>query len=145
MDKTIAKRWVDALRSGEYEQGRNRLAQQTQDGRVEYCCLGVLCELAVKDGVIPPKTPYDRVLDSGIFAYEGIATAMPPAAIESWAGIPDESDDSRYRVSVTPEVATQLEANYLDPEYGHFPELNDDLGLTFDEIADLIELTYLKD
>lgn len=36
----FAKRWVAALRSGEFKQTRNRL--HYGDG---YCCLGVACEL----------------------------------------------------------------------------------------------------
>ena len=41
MDEKLKKRWVKALRSGEYEQGRGQL--RTWDGR--FCCLGVLCNL----------------------------------------------------------------------------------------------------
>jgi hypothetical protein len=40
MKKEIKKRWVDALRSGEFRQGRRYLKR---DGK--YCCLGVLCEI----------------------------------------------------------------------------------------------------
>lgn len=39
--------WIEALRSGEYRQGRGRLRNVTG---TEFCCLGVLCDLAVKDG-----------------------------------------------------------------------------------------------
>lgn len=41
MDKRLKKKWVKALRSGEYEQGRGHLCR---DGK--YCCLGVLCVVA---------------------------------------------------------------------------------------------------
>jgi hypothetical protein len=40
MKKAIKKKWVAALRSGEYKQGRRYLKR---DGK--YCCLGVLCEI----------------------------------------------------------------------------------------------------
>ena len=36
MDQKLKRRWVKALLSGEYEQGRDRLLQ---DGK--YCCIGV--------------------------------------------------------------------------------------------------------
>lgn len=39
--REIRDRWVTALRSDEYEQGRVRL--RTSDGR--FCCLGVLCDV----------------------------------------------------------------------------------------------------
>lgn len=43
--KDIADRWVAALRSGEYRQGKGAL--RIGD---EFCCLGVLCDI-VKDDV----------------------------------------------------------------------------------------------
>jgi hypothetical protein len=43
MNKQIAKNWVEALRSGQYEQGKHQL----QVGN-KFCCLGVLCKIAQK-------------------------------------------------------------------------------------------------
>ena len=40
MKADIKRRWVEALRSGEYEQGNLRLRD---DGA--HCCLGVLCDV----------------------------------------------------------------------------------------------------
>lgn len=60
MKKEIADKWIAALESGEYKQGQNVL--RSDDGF--YCCLGVLCELAVKEGVIKPW-------DEGSGSYEG--------------------------------------------------------------------------
>jgi hypothetical protein len=45
MNKEIADKWIEALRSGEYEQG---IASLQSGGR--FCCLGVLCDLAIKEG-----------------------------------------------------------------------------------------------
>lgn len=42
MDQEIKKLWIDALRSGEYNQGEGAL--RTNDNR--FCCLGVLCDIA---------------------------------------------------------------------------------------------------
>ena len=41
MTPELKSRWLAALRSGEYEQGRNTMNRQ---GRM--CCLGVLCDVA---------------------------------------------------------------------------------------------------
>jgi hypothetical protein len=41
MDKKLKAKWIGALRSGDFEQGRQRL--KCGDS---YCCLGVLCEVA---------------------------------------------------------------------------------------------------
>ena len=46
MKKNIMKRWVSALRSGEFKQGKGAL-----EAKGKHCCLGVLCELALVEGV----------------------------------------------------------------------------------------------
>jgi hypothetical protein len=40
MDAEIKAKWVEALRSGKYEQGQNRLRRGDA-----FCCLGVLCDV----------------------------------------------------------------------------------------------------
>lgn len=43
---------VDALQSGEFEQGRDALGQvDGATGKVKYCCLGVACEVAIANGL----------------------------------------------------------------------------------------------
>lgn len=46
MNAEIKRLWVEALRSGEYQQGRGQL----RDGD-QFCCLGVLCDLHSKAGL----------------------------------------------------------------------------------------------
>ena len=43
MDPELKKKWIEALRSGKYKQGKNRLHRAEDNS---YCCLGVLCEVA---------------------------------------------------------------------------------------------------
>ena len=45
MKKDVMEKWVAALRSGEYKQGRGWLISKEN----EYCCLGVLCEISPTD------------------------------------------------------------------------------------------------
>lgn len=78
MNPEIKKRWVAALRSGEYEQGKGRLV--TEDGK--FCCLGVLCDLAVGDGVV---THAGEGFTSG--GPEGIRIGSLPDAVVGWAGV----------------------------------------------------------
>ena len=47
-----AKKWVRALRSGKYKQGREWLRAGDT-----FCCLGVACELAIKAKVISRTSP----------------------------------------------------------------------------------------
>lgn len=46
MNPLIADKWATALESGKYAQGKGKL----QHGPL-FCCLGVLCDLAKKEGV----------------------------------------------------------------------------------------------
>ncbi len=46
MDREWKVMWVDALRSGEYDQARQKLRVKKEIGRkFGYCCLGVLCDI----------------------------------------------------------------------------------------------------
>lgn len=40
MNTELVRRWVDALESGEYKQGKETLVRKTNKG-LEFCCLGV--------------------------------------------------------------------------------------------------------
>ena len=111
MNKDIKKKWVDALRSGEYTQGRDAL----KNGDGQYCCLGVLCDLAAREGVVKETAKY------GEFYYDG-ASSLPPVSVMSWASLNDIFKRVEYK-----NVPVPLDA------------LNDSYCLTFNEIADLIE------
>lgn len=45
MDANLKKKWLDALRSGEYEQGSDQLVMTFMDGQDKFCCLGVLADI----------------------------------------------------------------------------------------------------
>jgi hypothetical protein len=53
------QKWIEALRSGKYEQGESRL-RSVEDC---YCCLGVLCDLVDPNGWLPATggTCYDHI------------------------------------------------------------------------------------
>lgn len=48
MNKEVKEKWLTALRSGEYKQGKQRLVVTNSDNQ-KYCCLGVLCDLYNKE------------------------------------------------------------------------------------------------
>jgi hypothetical protein len=127
MDKKIKARWVKALRSGEYKQGTGYLAKKRGSEARRYCCLGVLCELAVKSGVA------ERVEDHTGFDERGYRgkgnqdefreTSLPPRSVVEWAGLERSN----------PLLGGQNTSDH-----------NDGTGTitrpkSFDEIADLIE------
>lgn len=44
-DVALWEKWIEALRSGDYQQGENNLIQ-TNGNNPLYCCLGVLCDVS---------------------------------------------------------------------------------------------------
>lgn len=117
MKKEIMEKWVAALRSGEYKQGKYSLHSEGK-----FCCLGVLCEVALRDGV-----PVG-VRGGGLnIVYDG-AVAVLPKRVQDWA---DMASDSGTMES--------------SPQDGFRPTLtllNDDEGKSFVEIAAIIERNY---
>lgn len=132
MNPAIKAQWVAALRSGEYQQGRNFL--RTDEG---FCCLGVLCDLAVKAGVADWGEPdvfpsidgrvYDDVRACGD------STGVLPTVVMRWAGLNTDS----------PEVGAVngLDVNMLDDDLDEITlaRLNDAHLFDFSMIADLVE------
>lgn len=120
MNQDIAARWVSALRSGKYEQGKNLLKQLHDSGKVSYCCLGVLCDLYLQEYPDSAYTPdlrpdLDRpTRENGTpYAFGEKEVELPPKDIQTWAGINPHQCDA---------LAEQ-----------------NDSGSTFEELADLIE------
>lgn len=82
MDPEKKAAWTQALRSGEFTQGYGALYDSTRGG---YCCLGVLCELAAKAGVV------EKVNANGAVFYKGTGIDQEnchlPKAVQEWAGL----------------------------------------------------------
>lgn len=50
MDQKIKEKWLNALRSGKYQMGKTKLRNTDNNtGEQFYCCLGVLCDLYIKE------------------------------------------------------------------------------------------------
>lgn len=86
MNPEIKARWTAALRDPEAKQGRKALGRP--DGT--RCCLGVLCDLAVQDGVIDPPTTsgfgQSAVLRYGQGNGQPGTTGYLPTALMTWSG-----------------------------------------------------------
>lgn len=123
MNPDIKTRWLEALRSGEYPQTQGALNRPIRDGEkpAGLCCLGVLCELAVEDGIVR-RVPYsDYMLAYIAEGAEYVSNAILPREVVDWAGL-----DTAYGLELDPEEDVTLTT------------LNDG-GNTFAEIADVIE------
>lgn len=125
MDPEKKAKWVEDLRSGNFQQGKGALHSVLTLGdgtqRHTFCCLGVFAEQAVAAGAcernlcvnyyiyFDPENPEDRDF------------SVLPNVIAKWAGLADTS----------PHVQ--------DGGGSALATINDHSELTFSEIADLIE------
>ena len=113
MNKQVKTAWVEALRSGEYEQGRGSLAQgYVTETPTSFCCLGVLTALYLKEA----KLNWNR---------RG-SRAVLGTAVQAWADLGDDPS-VRFDGSFTT-------LGSLNDGIGM-----DGPPLTFDQIADVIE------
>lgn len=110
MKKPIMKQWVMALRSGEVKQTDGFL--ENEQGN---CCLGVLCNLALVNGVCD--------YDYSSFGLFDDNSGRLPDSVKEWSGMDNESG-----------FITSLNRSLL--------EFNDINRLNFREIADIIEKYY---
>lgn len=81
----VATAWLRALRSGDFKQTAGTLAEINKETGeiVGLCCMGVLCELAVKAKVI--SSP--RVGTTDLY-YDG-ENAILPDSVREWVGLKD--------------------------------------------------------
>lgn len=119
MNTEIKKMWVDALRSGNYAQGKGCL-HNAEDGT--FCCLGVLCCIAESHDVTTIGSAEHSVGDANImYAYGGSKYALP-YEVSKWAGL--TTDDPILLIGGKRFIVS---------------ELNDSEDLSFHQIADLVE------
>lgn len=143
MKTEIRTQWATALRSGEYLQGTGYLHEQDT-----YCCLGVLCALAAKAGIVHTETDCDErvayISNEDPMGKGQSSNTILPKAVADWAGLPDTS----------PEVELRPDSEYCEDqddcdEYEchcviteELTTLNDDRGYDFTALADLIERNF---
>ena len=111
-----AKKWIAALRSGEFKQGKNLLL----DAAGNYCCLGVACELFIRDGGQLEKGLVKRMGENILISFDD-GISVSPATVKDWLGL--NSDDGGF-------VSGGRKKSLV---------LANDHGETFDEIANIIE------
>jgi hypothetical protein len=121
VNKENMKLFVAALLSDEYEQGRYRLTTIEGDS-VRHCCLGVACEVALKNGVrmeidVVPAPGHPGVTKR---VYNGESLFLP-VAVREWLGVDNDN---------------------LMIQGFSASTLNDDSHWTFEQIAEGIVQTY---
>jgi hypothetical protein len=93
MNQGIKKKWIEALLSKLYKRGYGRLHDSESD---EYCCLGVLCELATQEHVCTRTEGTRAALYDGETLLENVPwthtfydgeTQTLPLSVQEWAGL----------------------------------------------------------
>jgi hypothetical protein len=145
MKPEIKKKWLAALRGGDFIQGQNSLRSRNgATGQYEYCCLGVLCELAVQDGVIPEPTLEDGDWIYGKREGDQQSWSSLPHSVAAWAGIEFDATTALFGADIK---VAELYEGRGDPTLA---ALNDAVDIaedgetcirpyTFERIADIIE------
>lgn len=117
----IQKAWVRALRSGKYKQTQSNLTKVDSNGTATtHCCLGVLCELAVKAGV-----PIAVKNECAVRTYNGSEGSLP-IEVRTWAGLRSSCGDFEPCI-IAGEKCSDLS------------EVNDNAEKSFKFIASFIE------
>ena len=113
MNPEVKAKWVTALRSGKYEQGRDHL--KAGDA---FCCLGVLCDLyAQEHGVEFDSNLYhegsEELPASNVVDWAGLAFNDPKLHIDgdkTWVSVHnDGGDNGRVRPKTFPQIADAIE------------------------------------
>lgn len=119
-------KWIEALESGTYNQGKYKLRTVGKDGSSNYCCLGVACELLVKSNI-------------GNWNEEGLYYEIP------LQGTPNNTGYQQSSVSI-PVILHKI-LGFKRPGGIHtatFMDWNDTDDLSFAEIAKKIRENYEK-
>lgn len=133
-----AQKWVDALRSGKYKQGRKALTEIIDDVDFD-CCLGVACKVAIENGLeIPVSTGTMNGIEFGdvelpkkkktlrVYGADRAYGVLPPE-VRNWLNL--SYGDGRY--IGTADLTESYSESYLTHDNDH--------GASFEEIANIIE------
>lgn len=120
------KKWTAALRSGDYKQGANYL----HAGGNSYCCLGVACEVYLKENPGGVK-----VGDYGGHKTYNSDDLSLPLPVQEWYGV----------ASPSPSVyldCTELNCDCEGQALRGLAELNDEGNWDFNQLADVIDREF---
>ena len=123
----VKQKWIDALRSGKYEQGSEKLRSVSG-----YCCLGVLCDLYAQEN--NTEWEFRGIEETNLqpkdYWYFEDQSEFVPESVMDWAGFTENC----------PVVKIDVEEDDEDSWFYHegLADLNDS-GYTFNELSKLIQ------
>lgn len=124
MKKDVMIKWVAALRSGEYKQGKTYLNRNN-----EYCCLGVLCEI-----LEVPKRKDD---------YENGAEVSRYGGTDEHGGTSGLPESAKLLAGIKGSLGSYKKDDSSSVSY-HALSSDNDNGTSFADIADIIEANWEK-
>jgi hypothetical protein len=136
MNPEVKAKWVSALRSGKYQQGKH-LLRPTEN---QFCCLGVLCDIAQQEmkGVWEDSEEHAGYyfLYDNSWGDKSSEDSELPFQVMEWAELMNENP----KVTMN---ERNIKENYKDIIYTDskisLAELNDTYGYNFNQLADIIE------
>ena len=136
-------KWVYALRSGEYRQARSNLFSHiwvVHDLKPAYCCLGVVCK---EIGNISDERLEGVGLPCELAGYKyGNKDKWYREITNDFEMKMYKAVKDRHHFECNLEESDLLN-DQIESSKVTLHELNDDYGLTFDEIADVLEAVYI--
>lgn len=106
LNKELMTRWIKALESGRYRQGREALKQKDGSGHVRYCCLGVLQKLE-------PKIKQDKA--DGEMLDEASVRKILGCDLDQ-VYLSEANDGANYELEYEPQTFKQI-AQHLRKKY----------------------------
>lgn len=95
--KKLKEKWITALRSGEFKRYKNYLAKENSD--TYRCCLGVLCDVAVKEKIIKSYSPHE---------------AFTPLKLGKFIGFAKEAEDYFAEMNDLKDFSFKKIADYIE-------------------------------
>ena len=128
MNPEVKQKWIDALRSGKYEQGSEKLRSVSG-----YCCLGVLCDLYAQEHNVEWefRGRGGTYLQPQDYWYFDDQSEFLPKIVMNWAGLKTHN----------PSVRVDIEDNFDDDNSFYTDEIANvnDSGYTFMDLSKIIE------
>lgn len=136
--KQNVRRWIAALRSGEYKQGESFLCSE---GR--YCCLGVACEVYQQQGpgglTVESKLRLVDVnpkIELHVTYFNGEAATLP-LEVMNWLGL--RAVNGLFSYDMTQTSLTQLNDGTGGGDTVDAPPQLPPVKMNFEQIADFVE------
>lgn len=140
MKPEVKEKWLEALRGGEYSQTLGRLKRSVDNSGsifpVGFCCLGVLCDLASKEGV-GEWDGNDQFVTQETLGVDNKDPSTLLGAVRRWSGIEDSAGQL-----IQPIRLPEDPAGFNPGRKARSLASANDGGLSFLEIADIIEQQF---